>query len=111
MRFLRRQQGRVATGHDGVDGDGLLGAEAVEVMRSAGMLRFAEVLPDCTTPHVFKAFKATVQVRPEIMECHMVAGGFDYLLRTRMADMAAYRDFAGTLLGNCPACARRAPMR
>ena len=28
----------------------------------------------------------------------MVAGGFDYLLKTRMADMAAYREFAGTVL-------------
>jgi Lrp/AsnC family leucine-responsive transcriptional regulator len=28
-----------------------------------------------------------VQVRKEIMECHMVAGGFDYLIKTRMTDM------------------------
>jgi Lrp/AsnC family leucine-responsive transcriptional regulator len=47
-------------------------------------------------------FKAAVQVRDEIMECHMVAGGFDYLLKTRMADMAAYRDFAGTVLWQLP---------
>ena len=32
------------------------------------------------------------------MECLMVAGGFDYLLKTRMAYMAAYRLFAGTVL-------------
>jgi Lrp/AsnC family leucine-responsive transcriptional regulator len=32
----------------------------------------------------------------------MVAGGFDYLLKTRMADMAAYRDFAGTVLWQLP---------
>src|SRR6218665_481777 len=57
----------------------------------AGMLVFVEVLLDRTTPNVFEAFKAAVQVRPEIMECHMVAGGFDYLLKTRMADMAGYR--------------------
>ena len=43
-----------------------------------------------------------VQVRTEIMECHMVAGGFDYLLKTRMADMAAYREFAGTVLWQLP---------
>jgi DNA-binding Lrp family transcriptional regulator len=53
----------------------------------AGMMVFVEVLLDRTTPNVFEAFKAAVQVRPEIMECHMVAGGFDYLLKTRMADM------------------------
>ena len=56
---------------------------------------FIEVLLDRTTPNVFDTFKAAVQVRAEILECHMVAGGFDYLLKTRMADMAAYREIRG----------------
>jgi Lrp/AsnC family leucine-responsive transcriptional regulator len=68
----------------------------------AGLMVFVEVLLDKTTPNVFEAFKAAVQVRPEIMECHMVAGGFDYLLKTRMADMNAYREFAGTVLWQLP---------
>jgi Lrp/AsnC family leucine-responsive transcriptional regulator len=68
----------------------------------AGMMVFVEVLLDRTTPNVFEAFKAAVQVHSEIMECHMVAGGFDYLLKTRMADMAAYRHFAGTVLWQLP---------
>ena len=67
-----------------------------------GMMVFVEVLLDRTTPNVFDAFKAAVQVRGEIMECHMVAGGFDYLLKTRMADMTAYREFAGTVLWQLP---------
>jgi Lrp/AsnC family leucine-responsive transcriptional regulator len=67
-----------------------------------GMMVFVEVLLDRTTPNVFNEFKAAVQVRDEIMECHMVAGGFDYLLKTRMADMAAYRDFAGNVLWQLP---------
>jgi Lrp/AsnC family leucine-responsive transcriptional regulator len=67
-----------------------------------GFTVFVEVLLDRTTANVFDQFKAAVQVRDEIMECHMVAGGFDYLLKTRMADMAAYRDFAGTVLWQLP---------
>ncbi|MEX1168135.1 MAG: Lrp/AsnC ligand binding domain-containing protein [Hydrogenophaga sp.] len=67
-----------------------------------GMAVFVEVLLDRTTPNVFDEFKASVQVRGEILECHMVAGGFDYLLKTRMADMAAYRDFAGSVLWRLP---------
>jgi Lrp/AsnC family leucine-responsive transcriptional regulator len=67
-----------------------------------GMLVFVEILLDRTTPNVFDAFKAAVQVREEIMECHLVAGGFDYLLKTRVADMAAYRDFAGSVLWQLP---------
>ena len=68
----------------------------------AGLMVFVEVLLDRTTPNVFDAFKAAVQVRPEIMECHMVAGGFDYLLKTRLANMNAYRAFAGTVLWQLP---------
>ncbi|MFN4120082.1 Lrp/AsnC ligand binding domain-containing protein [Acidovorax sp.] len=68
----------------------------------AGMLVFVEVLLDRTTPNVFDQFKASVLVHPEIMECHMVAGGFDYLLKTRSADMNAYRVFAGNVLWQLP---------
>ena len=68
----------------------------------AGLMVFVEVLLDRTTPNVFDAFKAAAQVRSEIMECHMVAGGFDYLLKTRMLDMNAYREFAGTVLWQLP---------
>ena len=67
-----------------------------------GLLVFVEVLLDRTTPNVFEAFKAAVQVHPQILECHMVAGGFDYLLKTRVADMEAYRTFAGTVLWQLP---------
>ncbi|MEN9397345.1 MAG: hypothetical protein RLZ81_1875 [Pseudomonadota bacterium] len=82
----------------------ILGYEARlnPVKLGAGMMVFVEVLLDRTTPNVFEPFKAAVQVHPEIMECHMVAGGFDYLLKTRMADMAAYRHFAGTVLWQLP---------
>ena len=68
----------------------------------AGMLVFVEVLLDRTTPNVFDQFKAAVQVHPEIMACHMVAGRFDYLLKTRSADMNAYRVFAGNVLWQLP---------
>ena len=68
----------------------------------AGLMVFVEVLLDRTTPNVFDAFRAAAQARSEIMECHMVAGGFDYLLKTRVLDMNAYREFAGTVLWQLP---------
>ena len=68
----------------------------------AGMLVFVEVLLDRTTQNVFDEFKAAVQVHPEIMECHLVAGGFDYLLKTRCADMNAYRRLAGDVIWQLP---------
>ncbi len=68
----------------------------------AGMLVFVEVVLDRTTPDVMNAFKAAVQVRPEILECHLVAGGFDYLIKTRVADMAAYRELIGSVMWSLP---------
>ena len=68
----------------------------------AGMLVFVEVLLDRTNANVFNEFKAAVEVRPEIMECHLVAGGFDYLLKIRTADMNSYRVFSGDVLWQLP---------
>jgi Lrp/AsnC family leucine-responsive transcriptional regulator len=68
----------------------------------AGMLVFVEILLDRTNANVFEQFRAAVQVRPEIMECHLVAGGFDYLLKIRTADMNSYRLFSGDVLWQLP---------
>ncbi|MGJ3627415.1 Lrp/AsnC ligand binding domain-containing protein [Sphingomonas sp. MMS24-JH45] len=50
---------------------------------------------DRTNNNVFDHFAAVVQDMPEILECHMVAGGFYYLLKVRVENMAAYRTFLG----------------
>jgi Lrp/AsnC family leucine-responsive transcriptional regulator len=68
----------------------------------AGMLVFIEVLLDRTAPDVMDTFKAAVQARPEILECHLVAGGFDYLIKTRVADMAAYREMIASVIWSLP---------
>ncbi len=68
----------------------------------AGLLVFVEILLDRTVHDVMQTFKAAVQVRPEILEAHLVAGGFDYLLKTRVADMAAYRTFIGNVIWTLP---------
>ena len=67
-----------------------------------GLLVFIEVKLDRTTPDVFERFAMAVARAPEVLECHMVAGGFDYLLKTRVADMAAYRRFLGEVLLSLP---------
>jgi len=66
------------------------------------LLIFVEVVLDRTTDDVFTAFAARVTDIPEVLECHMVAGGFDYLLKVRVADMAAYRGFLGDILTSIP---------
>ena len=68
----------------------------------AGLLVFIEVVLDRTTHDAMKHFKAAVQVRPEILECHLVAGGFDYLIKTRVADMQAWREFVDAVIWTLP---------
>lgn len=43
-----------------------------------------------------------VQVLEEIQECHLVSGDFDYLLKTRVSDMSAYRRLLGETLLRLP---------
>lgn len=67
-------------------------------MLDASLLVFIEVVLDRTTPEIFEAFRRTIQVIPEVLECHLVAGGFDYLIKARVKDMSAYREFLGKSL-------------
>src|SRR5690625_2858361 len=69
---------------------------------NAGFLVFVAVLLDRTTLNVIDSFKAAVQTHNEVLECHMVAGGFDYFLKTRHKNMNAYRDFVGRVLWELP---------
>ena len=72
------------------------------ILGTMALLIFVEVLLDRTTDDVFEAFGRSVQRQPEILECHMVAGGFDYLIKARVKDMAAYRQFLGDVLVSLP---------
>ena len=63
-----------------------------------GLLIFIEVKLDRTTADIFDRFARAVVRAPEVLECHMVAGGFDYLVKIRIADMNDYRHFLGDVL-------------
>src|SRR3546814_1459189 len=67
-----------------------------------GLLVFVEIVLDRTTPDVFDQFARAVRDMPEVLECHMVAGGFDYLIKVRVRDMEAYRQFLGASLTSLP---------
>jgi len=92
-RVKRLRAGGVITGYTALLDPGKL---------DRAMLIFIEVLLDRTTQDVFADFAAHVRTLAEVMECHMVAGGFDYLLKVRVADMAAYRAFLGDTLTAMP---------
>ncbi|WP_337996306.1 Lrp/AsnC ligand binding domain-containing protein [Oleispirillum naphthae] len=63
-----------------------------------GLLVFVEVLLDRTSPDVFESFAAQVRRSGEVLECHMVTGGFDYLIKARVKDMGSYRAFLGDVI-------------
>lgn len=57
-----------------------------------GMSAFIQVTLDRTNKDVFARFRSEVVKIKEIAECHMVAGGFDYLLKIRFENMDDYRE-------------------
>lgn len=67
-----------------------------------GLLIFVEVQLVSTSDETMREFAQHVRDIPEILECHMVAGGFDYLIKARVPHMAAYRTFLGGILASLP---------
>ena len=67
-----------------------------------GLLVFIEIAIDRTSEDAFDQFRKAMLGIPQVQECHMVAGGFDYLLKVRVRDMAAYRAFLGEVLSKVP---------
>ncbi len=67
-----------------------------------GLLVFIEIAIDRTSQDAFDQFAAAITHIPQVQECHMVAGGFDYLVKVRVPDMAAYRAFLGEVLSKVP---------
>ncbi|MGR3571593.1 Lrp/AsnC family transcriptional regulator [Brevirhabdus sp.] len=65
-------------------------------------IAFAEVRLLDTTEKALRAFNLAVSDVPEIEECHMIAGAFDYLLKIRTPDIAAYRRVLGEVISNLP---------
>ena len=47
---------------------------------------------------VFKVFKEHILKIEQVVECDMVAGGYDYLLKIRVSDMDEYRQVLGDLV-------------
>ena len=63
-----------------------------------GMSAFIQVTLDRTDADVFNQFRDKVIRIKEVVECHMVAGGFDYLLKLRFENMDAYREILGVVV-------------
>ena len=63
---------------------------------------FAEVKLTNTHEDALRAFNEAVKKIPEVEECHMIAGRFDYLLKIRTRDIRRYRHVLGERISALP---------
>lgn len=93
-RMRRLQQQGVITGFHAAINPHLVGH---------GLLVFVEIKLKDKSASLFAEFKRDVSRIAEIMECHLVSGEYDYLIKVRMTDIAAYRQMLGDILLQLPA--------
>ncbi len=92
-RIRALEQAGVITGYRAILSPDKLGLSHVTFVQ----IRLTE-----TSERALLAFNAAVSRLPQVASCHMIAGGFDYLLKIRSQDIAAYRKFLGDTLSSLP---------
>ena len=85
--------------------DGFIGGVRAQIAPEKigrGSLVMVGVVLDRSTPESFSAFEAAVRAMPMILDCHLVAGDFDYFLKIRVRDMADFNRLHGEKLIGLP---------
>lgn len=62
------------------------------------LLVFVEITLAQKSGEVFDRVRKELLGMPEVMECHLVSGSFDYLVKARLHNMSEYRDLLGDIL-------------
>ena len=66
------------------------------------LLVFVEIRLSAKSGRIFEEFKREVLKLPNVLECHLVSGDFDYLIKARIPEMNAYRRLLGDMLLGLP---------
>jgi Lrp/AsnC family leucine-responsive transcriptional regulator len=66
------------------------------------LLVFVEIKLTAKSGAMFESFKREVRKLPNVLECHLVSGDFDYLIKARIPEMNAYRRLLGDMLLGLP---------
>lgn len=69
------------------------------------LLVFLEIKLSAKSDAVFEKIRKELDGMPDVMECHLVSGDFDYLVKARLAEMNDYRRLLGDILQRLPASA------
>lgn len=64
----------------------------------ASLLVFIEISFDSKTDQNFEQFKESIQNMVHILECYLITGEFDFLLKVRIKDITEYRKMLTLLL-------------
>ncbi|WP_066093412.1 winged helix-turn-helix transcriptional regulator [Xanthomonas massiliensis] len=64
----------------------------------ASLLVFVEISLAYKSGDIFEEFRRAALHLPNVLECHLVSGDFDYLLKARISEMASYRKLLGSTL-------------
>ena len=67
-----------------------------------GLLVFVELKLSTKSGAIFGKFKQEILKLPSVLECHLVSGDFDYLIKARIAQMTDYRTLLGDILLTLP---------
>ena len=62
------------------------------------ILVFVEISLRQKSEKAFDRFRRAIVAIPEVMECHLVSGDFDYLIKARIPEMSEYRRLLGEIL-------------
>ncbi len=68
----------------------------------AGLVVFVQIRLSRTSQDIFSDFKVAARGLEEVQECYLVSGNFDYLIKARVGDMHAYREFLGETILTLP---------
>lgn len=68
----------------------------------ASLLVFVEISLSYKSGDIFEEFRRAALRLPNVLECHLVSGDFDYLIKARINEMASYRKLLGSTLLTLP---------
>ncbi|MEX0584883.1 MAG: Lrp/AsnC ligand binding domain-containing protein [Natronospirillum sp.] len=92
-RVRRLEEAKVITGYHAVVDPSALGLN---------LLVFLEVRLRYQSNQAFEEFRKAAQTVPNLLECHLISGEADYLLKLRLSDISEYRHTLGELLATLP---------
>ncbi|MDM0120052.1 winged helix-turn-helix transcriptional regulator [Variovorax arabinosiphilus] len=96
-RVRRLERERVITGYH---------ARVAPAAVGRTLLVFVEIKLSAKSDDLFEQTRRELIHMPELMECHLVSGSFDYLLKFRIKGMEQYRQLLGGILKRLPVSAQ-----